>query len=253
MGEFYYRPPDELYHYGIKGMKWGVRKQRESVGGQRSYSDGHYNEQRRAKIKKAAKVGAAVALTAVAAYGAYKYGPKLSGSIAKGSAKVRNRRADPFSGYELRKKGISTFEPNRVEINRGTQASAARQAYYKRHGKSFVSSNITKARKVKDYTHSNYTELGRTHWKATRAQQTYEHRLKLYKKSSELDPNFNKKRLYPEQPKTRKEILTDMIVESRNRANNARIAEQRAVNKAYATGTYKRKKSINYRNLTRRH
>lgn len=242
---YYIQKPDELYHYGVKGMKWGVRHDPERTGRQRISSDSHYQGQRKARLKKAAKIGAAIAVTAVAAYGAYKYGPKLASSIKRGSKAM--------SGYELRKMGISTFEPNRIEINRGTQASAARQAYYQRHGKSFVSSNITKARKVKDYTHHNYTELGRTHWKATRAQQAYEHRLKLYKKSSELDPNFNKKRLYPEQPKTRKEILTDMIIESRNRANDARIAEQRAVNKAYATGTYKRKKSINYRTLTRRH
>lgn len=27
-----YRPTNELYHYGVKGMKWGVRKDRKSYG-----------------------------------------------------------------------------------------------------------------------------------------------------------------------------------------------------------------------------
>lgn len=251
MGEYYIRRPDELYHYGVKGMKWGVRKQRELVGRQRSYSDGHYNEQRRAKIKKVAKVGAAVALTAVAAYGAYKYGPKLSGSITKGAAKIRNRRADPFSGYELRKMGISTFEPSRVEINRGTQASAARQAYYQRHGKSFGSSNITKARKIQGYSNKNYTDLGRSEYKLNRANNVYEKNLKKYKNwtTSKFATDPTTKKAY----ESGKNALSKQVFESRMDTNSARYDYQDALNRAYSKGNYKRTKSINYRNLTRRH
>lgn len=52
---------EELSHHGIKGQKWGIRKERNAS-----------NATKNARIKKAAKIGAIVAATALAAYGGYK-------------------------------------------------------------------------------------------------------------------------------------------------------------------------------------
>lgn len=107
-------PTDELYHFGTKGMHWGVRKYQNSDGsltpaGLKRYSDGNGGSykasgrsggqtansgkklaskgtdqnknakqtdaqkvERAERRKKAIKVGAAVAGTALAAYGTYK-------------------------------------------------------------------------------------------------------------------------------------------------------------------------------------
>lgn len=71
----------ELYHHGIKGQKWGVRRFENSdgtltsAGKERYYghkSKGGMSDETKGKLKKAAKVAAITAGTALAAYGTYR-------------------------------------------------------------------------------------------------------------------------------------------------------------------------------------
>lgn len=84
--DFYY-VGTELYHFGVKGMKWGVRHERSTSGSSnrqhKARTDG--DAERRARIKKAVKVGAAVTALGLAMYGAYKLGQ--TGSYGKNVAK----------------------------------------------------------------------------------------------------------------------------------------------------------------------
>lgn len=71
----------ELYHHGIKGQKWGVRRFENSdgtltaAGKERYYghkSKSGMSDETKGKLKKAAKVAAITAGTALAAYGTYR-------------------------------------------------------------------------------------------------------------------------------------------------------------------------------------
>lgn len=82
---------NELYHHGVKGMKWGIRKQSLSNVKRRIKSKMNDQETKR-KIKKAAKIGAGVAIAGLAIYGGYKlyHSKKQYDSIVALGKKMRN-------------------------------------------------------------------------------------------------------------------------------------------------------------------
>lgn len=90
---------DQLWHWGVKGMRWGVRRYQNPDGtltaaGKKRYNDTGRKEAEKKgpsdKQKRALKIGAAVAVTALAAYGGYRLykSGKLDLFIDEGKRKV---------------------------------------------------------------------------------------------------------------------------------------------------------------------
>lgn len=122
---------DELYHHGIKGQKWGIRRYQNpdgtltSAGKQRYAQTGSSGESKSKSdtIKKVAKTAAIVAGSAALAYGGYKLATsdigreainslrdKTASSIAKSVAARQDRIAKRMSNKERVKDSIMAFK-----------------------------------------------------------------------------------------------------------------------------------------------
>jgi hypothetical protein len=114
----------ELYHHGIKGQRWGIRRFQNKDGsltarGKKRYGDDGSASKKKEdesrnkgltdKQKKAIKIGAAVVGTALVAYGGYKLSQYYRGVGSK---------IDPETGFRLIDKDMSDAD-NLLAINPG--------------------------------------------------------------------------------------------------------------------------------------
>lgn len=109
---------DYLEHYGIKGMKWGVRRTPEQLGYKSSprHTGKKKKTDKKLKLtprqKKAIAVGAAVTATGLATYGAYKVGAldklknitKIGDDSIRKDRKVAYRNRRKLTDDELKKR-----------------------------------------------------------------------------------------------------------------------------------------------------
>jgi len=76
---------DELYHHGIKGQKWGIRRYRNEDGSLTKEGEERYarNEKRKSTAKKVAIGAGIVGAGALTAYGTHKYRQHIRNKASK--------------------------------------------------------------------------------------------------------------------------------------------------------------------------
>lgn len=105
----------ELYHYGVPGMKWGVRRARQaavsSTPGKNKLANKNDLKDRAAR---AAKVGAAVVGTALAAYGTYKLAKVVQNKRQQAAMQKASAYIDKYFYNNI---GTSTFKNGTKQFN----------------------------------------------------------------------------------------------------------------------------------------
>lgn len=125
----------ELSHHGILGQRWGVRRFQNKDGslttaGKKRYLDGTRPRNTKSEYlkekfhlsdnqKKAIKIGAAVAATALVAYGGYKLGsnPQVQDAIKRGMSALSGK-SNSMSADQLKEMGIEVTDIDRVDVDR---------------------------------------------------------------------------------------------------------------------------------------
>lgn len=144
---------DELYHHGVKGQKWGVRRYQNSDGSLTPEGEQRYSSEKKGNFKKYAKTGAKIAAGILVAYGVHKVindpraleAGKVAISKMKGNTEIFGKAASSVAStteYKLAKSAVGATKKGLSVIGNdkttnalkgiGTMAitaSAARQTY----------------------------------------------------------------------------------------------------------------------------
>lgn len=191
-----------LYHHGIKGQRWGIRRFQNKDGSYTSEGKKHRDETEsssKVKIKKAIKIGAAVAATALVAYGSYKV-YKLAGdhadTILKGRLYAQKAKVDKALQTFDNRSSLAVRQKN-LGMDYSEATKQANDAYniYNQHKNNYdaLASNYKNSsyiKKLKDA--NNLLKFNEAH--GTSRKDTYSYLKSQIPKNDSITLKRNKKR-----------------------------------------------------------
>ncbi len=172
----------ELYHYGVKGMKWGVRKAKVYTG--KSKRTGRSAASRRAKKQSIGKTAAQVAL--FGGYGATKYKQARANHTSRGKAAAKatlyaigNNMTGGLLGLAdvSRNKKSSGASAARSKANTSTRKTSTSRSTKKSYTeKEYVAAHNRAAAKINDSSNhilSDFNKKWEGKYKTAAYQQAY--------------------------------------------------------------------------------